>query len=474
MGISINNVTPVNGALPALLYDANGGVLVQTDRAQITPGATSGIPSMGFEFQTARVNRCSPDGSLRTTADGLLLYDAVEGAAVDTNKWVQTLTTMTIVQAAGVITFNGGSSVAINVGAQQLSNRWFAKILRSPLIFRSTQRHTQHFNGNLIEQGFGSPTTAITNNLVNGAVWRKDGTGQYVPVLIFNGSEVLGTPISNATWLTSVAPTDYFVFEIFLTDSYAKFSAYTLTGTLISEQTISYGTTVLGFTQTHLQACNRTYNAAATGTAVQLLLSNCAVYKLDDNTTRDVSTVQAAMAYNQGSSPTAYTQLSNYANSAAPASAVLANTTAGYVNLGGQFQFAAVAGAETDYALFGLAIPIPYHFYFRGIRIETWNTVVPVATTPTLMQWGMAFNSSAVSLATAAPYSPMRFAIGAQTFAVGAAVGAKADAPVYWQPAEPICVMPGKFIHVILKMPLGTATATEIFRGTCAIDGYFE
>lgn len=46
----------------------------------------------------------------------------------------------------------------------------------------------------------------------------------------------------------------------------------------------------------------------------------------------------------------------NYANTAAPASATLSNTAAGYTTLGGQFQFAAVAG-ETDYALFAFLVP---------------------------------------------------------------------------------------------------------------------
>jgi hypothetical protein len=44
------------------------------------------------------------------------------------------------------------------------------------------------------------------------------------------------------------------------------------------------------------------------------------------------------------------TGTANYANSAAPASASLANATAGYMTLGGKFQFAAVGGAATKYA----------------------------------------------------------------------------------------------------------------------------
>jgi hypothetical protein len=167
---------------------------------------------------------------------------------------------------------------------------------------------------------------------------------------------------------------------------------------------------------------------------------------------------------------TTFGQLANYANSAAPASATLSNTAAGYTTLGGQWQFAAVAGAETDYALFAIQIPAPYAFRVRRVRINMLNTVVAVATTATVMQWGLGFNGSAVSLATGAPYPYMRKAIGVRSFPIGAAVGATVD-PVEWEGNE--VVMPGRFFAIILKMPVATATATEIFRGTAFVEGHF-
>jgi hypothetical protein len=32
----------------------------------------------------------------------------------------------------------------------------------------------------------------------------------------------------------------------------------------------------------------------------------------------------------------------------------------------------------------------------------------------------------------------------------------------------------GRFLHVILAVPVGTATASQVIRGTVTIDGYFE
>ena len=38
----------------------------------------------------------------------------------------------------------------------------------------------------------------------------------------------------------------------------------------------------------------------------------------------------------------------------------------------------------------------------------------------------------------------------------------------------PECVEPGTYIHVLLKYPVGTATASQILRGSVFINGYFE
>jgi hypothetical protein len=346
-------------------------------------------------------------------------------------------------------------------------------MIRTGIVARYRLRCGAHFNNNLIEAGFGSPASATSASIVNGAVWRKDGTGQWVPVISLANSEVLGTPISNATFVAAVAATDYAMFEVEIFDTYVKFSIYTQAGALAFEQIVNWGATTQGFSQTALQALLRTYNSGATGTAVQMFLGDASVTAIDMAATRPWSALMSGMGESVLVSPTTYAQFANYANSAAPANAALSNTAAGYANLGGQFQFAAVAGAETDYALFAVQIPSPKHFIFRGIRISTYNLVAAVATTATVLQWGIGFNSSAVSLATGAPYPYMRQAIGTQNFQVGAGIGAQAN-DVVWQPQSEIVVMPGRFLSVILKMPLATATATEIFRGTVSLDGYFE
>jgi hypothetical protein len=177
-------------------------------------------------------------------------------------------------------------------------------------------------------------------------------------------------------------------------------------------------------------------------------------------------------------------QTANYANTAAPASATLSNTAAGYATLGGQFQFAAVAGAETDYALFGFQVPLPSaaaagkNLVIRGVRIEAVNVGAAVGATATVLQWGLGVGSTAVSLATAdsataGTRAPRRITLGMQVLPALGAIGQMA-APVAVGLDAPLYVAAGTFVHVILKMPVGLATASQIIRGTVMINGYWE
>jgi len=80
------------------------------------------------------------------------------------------------------------------------------------------------------------------------------------------------------------------------------------------------------------------------------------------------------------------------------------------------------------------------------------------------------FNAPAVTLAS----GTQRVVIGAQSIAVAAAIGARFESRLQWNPPVPYTVYPGRFLHIILKMPVGTNTASQIIRGTCVVSGYFE
>jgi hypothetical protein len=114
-----------------------------------------------------------------------------------------------------------------------------------------------------------------------------------------------------------------------------------------------------------------------------------------------------------------------------------------------------------------------------GFKLDVVNTVTAVATQTTVFQWSLGVGGTAVSLATAdsltaGTRATRRLGMGIMSMVVGTPVGGMATPSINNQFASPLMVEAGTYCHVILKIPVGTATATEIFRGLITINGYFE
>jgi hypothetical protein len=222
----------------------------------------------------------------------------------------------------------------------------------------------------------------------------------------------------------------------------------------------------------------RVYNAgSAPASSPTLKLGQISVQQRNANFSQALAQKLNGFGRHAIQSPlTAFAQTANYANSAAPSSATLANNAAGYTTLGGQFQFAAVAGAETDYALFSFQVPATFQLVVDKIQISTFNMGAAVATTPTLLQWAVGINGTAVDLSTSdgvTTRAPRKQTLGVQSLPIGAVIGAAAQ-DIVWNSidGELICEG-GRYFTIILKMPVGTATASQIIRGTVGISGTF-
>jgi hypothetical protein len=181
----------------------------------------------------------------------------------------------------------------------------------------------------------------------------------------------------------------------------------------------------------------------------------------------------------QGSfqNPTTLAALANHANSTAPVAATLSNTAAGYAKLGGLWSAAALAGADTDYALFAYQVPSDRSLYLTGIDIATTIvTGAANATTATILQWGLGVNSTAVSLATTdsgATYGPRRIPLGMQSCLASLAIGGQIGPDVIRRFNTPIQVLPSRYVHIILAIPVCTATSSEVLRGAVTVNGFF-
>ncbi len=408
------------------------------------------------------------DGHLVTSGgEAIMFYDQVDGAAVNSNLWAQSSTTMTIAQAGGLITLNNSSLTTASTNASISSIRQIPLYGALPVIahFGAIVNNAGQANA-VMEMGFGfvAAGTAPTD----GVFFRWNSVGDLVGVINYGGVETTTDP------LTAPAANEMHNYSILLDSGVVAF--------IIDQQieTLPFPTSqpfpVSGARQ---PVFARVYNTASVpSTAPRLQLGRVMVLQGVLSMERPWAAALAALGRGSYQSPvTTFAQTANHANSTGPTSATLSNTAAGYATLGGRFQFAAVAGAATDYALFAYQVPTGYQLYVTGIAIKAMNTGASNATTATILDWSVGVNSSAVSLATAdgtTTWAPRRIPLGMLSFTTTAAIGEPGNPDLDFDFTTPLVVDSGRYFHVILNIPVGTATASQIIRGTVLVNGYFE
>jgi hypothetical protein len=431
---------------------------------------------LGVATPLRRTARITPDGRLRVGIDSPYWQDTFNHAVADTSAYQMVTATATLAMTAGYMVFNAGNSVALNAVARVQTYRTFNLNAAASLEVMFRARFAINLQANNVgEMGLGYAATTATPTA--GVYYKITSAGAIEGCVNFNGTEVT-TPL---TGFTMVANENNY-YRIVIDQDRAEFY---INGVLYGFIAIANTAAAVTFPRA-LPLLMRLYNSAATTAAQRLEISDVAVLGRDLNQVRDWETAQVGMEQGSYLNPrgVAAGQTANYVNSTAPVNATLSNTAAGYTTLGGQFGFAAVAGAATDYALFAYQVPAPAaaggnkNLVIRGIRIEALNTGAAVATTATVLQWSLGVGSTAVSLATAdsataGTRAPRRVPLGFQSFPVGAAIGAIAT-PVNLNLDAPVYVAAGTFVHVILKMPIGTATASQVIQGMVTINGYWE
>lgn len=415
------------------------------------------------------------DGRIRTGQEHLLIYDPFDGAALDARVWNATVSTMTMAQSGNYWLLNSGSSVAINTYANLFTTRLVNNWTEFPLYLQWRARVVPQLNA-VVEMGLGA---AIGTNVAcaDGVFLRWNAAGVLLGVMSFGGVETTIT-------LAALNPNNYYNFEVLMFEDRTVFDITGNDGVGDQRVEVQIPTGQGGTAaNTHMAAFARVFNTgSAPSSAALVYLSSCNLQQMDMAANRPWASqlVQAGRSAHQAPL-TPWAQTSTFANGAFPSSAALSNTAAGYTTLGGLYQFAAVAGANTDYALFAYQVPVGVQLAITSVRISAWNTGAAVATTPTLLLWGLGVNSSAVSLATADSFTlgagftwgPRRLILGSQSFPIAAAIGQ--DVPAIQEEFNtPLIVDSGRFLHVILRMPIGTATASQIIQGGVFFHGYFE
>ena len=180
------------------------------------------------------------------------------------------------------------------------------------------------------------------------------------------------------------------------------------------------------------------------------------------------------------------TTSANLVNSSATTVVIATNTTAGYSTMGGDFAMVASAGTEIDYAIFaylnpaGSATIAAKTFVIQNVYVDTWISGATVGATGNILDWSLGIGGTAVSLAevdslTSGTRASRRISLGSQSFSASTTGGTMASA-IRFEPglATPLMVEAGTYCHVILKIPIGTATANLLYRGMVTIKGYYE
>jgi hypothetical protein len=437
---------------------------------------------MALPSRRNQTQRLSVMGRERSGLDTMFFDEQFQGSTINTSQWKQSTSTMTIVQSNG-LTLNNGADTTSGDYAILQSYAGAGISGAFPTYFHFVFSLNQVPVANQVTEvgaGFVATNAAPTD----GIFLRLNGTAVQL-VVNANGTETITTvdTTSGAGFEGFSANTRYRL-EIEAYDDYVAFYLGSLGG----------GYRVLGFVDSQLNVTTnanswplvvRTYNSGVPSAAQKVVLYRVTGLYGDGEDGKPWPHVAACAGWgaDQGRTGSGTVgQTAQWANSAQPSSAALSNTAAGYTTFGGKYQFATVAGAETDYVLFGFQNPagtatVPgAQLHITGIRISSINTGAAVATTATVLEWAAAVGSTAVSLATAqsaTAKAPCRTALGCQGFIVGAAIGTAAN-DIDHQFLTPLVCNPAEFLQIIMRTPIGTATASQVIRGTVDIDGYYD
>lgn len=451
------------------LTNADGGPALHLKGTPYTPSGDGTLLIGGVNDSLHRPVRLDRSGGV-STAKYTPFIDYYLYTAALMPTWLATTTTMTITHSTTAGSLLNASAIGTSSTVATLySMQTVPKTSRAPLFARYRARLIKGGTNGVGEIGLTTTQSLGSSANPNGFFFSYGADGSLRPTVVFNNTVTTGTDFA-----ASIDSTSYYTWEMLIDDNSANFIVQnSTTGAIVSDQTIAIGPDAGRFgLLPYFFAYARSYVGGTlnAGAATQIYIGDISVGLLDVEANKPWTHSMAGIGKGGIVNPTvALSQLANYTNSAAPASATLSNTTGGYTTLGGQYQFAAPVGAETDYALFAFTCPTGVKLYVTGITIDSVNTGAAVATTETWLQWFLGPDAAGATLASGS----YRIGLGNQVFPVGAAIGAQA-ATINQEFHTPLVTNSGRVFHVGLKLPRGTATASQIIRGLVNIRGYFE
>lgn len=464
--------------------DTNGNVHVVTPQTTSQAGYARLLGEIGGlsdPVSDAQAVSVSTRGALSTALDTPFFNIEFVGTNIPQAHIVQSTTTMTIAQAGGFLTLNNSGITTINTAAQirtYVTLPVFPGRATDLVVEFRAKMSFDDISNRTAELGIGlaSGTSAPTD----GIFFRWNSSGELRGVINYNTTE---TQTATITHPGTASNCNTYKITIDAVDV-----RFWINATCVAKITLlsSAAAQALPTSSTSLPLFARVYNAgSAPSNASKLEIASISAWLTNgDLSTLPANLVMSGRGAYQTQSGNASGITNNWTNSLAFSSFTLSNTAAGSTGLGGLFQFAAAAGAATDYALFGYTVPagtstLPGKtLMITGMHISAWNAgAANSATVPTTLLFGLGVGSTAVSLATtdgAATVGPRRIPLGVLSIPVNAVIGQNADREIHVLFANPIPAPSGTFVHCIMRIVSGAATASQLIQGTVSFDGFWR
>lgn len=452
-------------------------------------------PGLVTGYVSLRSPETSMDYRLRAGIDNIMFDDSFIATTQNTNLWAYTFATMTAAQpGAGTVNFGAVQGTTSAHGAFMRTFQYFSLMGASGI---TGEIDFGQFTAALVTDevwlaGFGIPSAAVTPP-TDGAWFMLTSAGlqgitYYSGVLTSSG--VLLT-------LGDYTPGEIYKHVIVISDTEVQFWRNDGTQDILLGTVLTPAASGKAYQSRALPFFMQKYNTGAVSSTNTMRVSSVTVTALDVMNSKPFGHQMAAAgksAYvGQNGQTMGTTQfigtITTGSSPQAPTAAAGSNTTANVTGLGGCGAINAAAGAATDFIATSYTNPastinIPgKNLYITGIAISVINSGAAVATTPTTLLWTLAFGQTAVSLqtaetgsfATATTHAPRRIQLGYTSAPIGAAIGTPYDKELIRRfDGGPIVVRPGESIATVMKITVGTATASQTITFNVTFDGYWE
>ena len=460
--------------------NANQELQVNLAMEQVSAGFATALSDVDDGTVTgsrlARALEAEDDYRLRVGIDNPFFTEFFTGAALNSAIWTAPVTTQTVTVSGGFCNLNAGASIAASGVSRLQSYRSFPLQQTGTTYLEAAVQFTAlPVTNTVCEWGFAF-ASAIAQP-TDGAFFRYFADGTFRGVVNNNGAE-MQTGALNAATLVGINTVHHFIVGV--ADDMVEFWIDdVLVGTVARPPAV--GTNVASPYQ---QIMFRNYvNASGASTAQIMKIGMVGVSVASIGLQRSWADVCTGMGNSAYQGPTSGTMGSTaYApNSANPTAGVPSNTAAlANTGLGGQFWTTQTLAVGTDgivssYQNPAAAVGTPGHnLLIYGVTIDSTVQTV-LAGGPFILQWGLAWGHTAVSLATtetATTKAPRRKNIGFQNFAATAAVGSQ-GLVLKVTFSQPIVVQPGEFFQTLYKN-IGTLGTSGTIAHCIDVDAKWE